>query len=224
MGGTRDHLRQVIERGRCEDGVSPDTPIALFSDPWDAAAFAASRFVMSPPAACLCVRVIFHVPPTLIKHAPACFVGCGVACRDPLERLEGGGNIHAVIQCRVAPGETLVIPGGGRGCITKATVKKAANRIPSGYTAAALSAVGGNDSDDGDSDDTEQPPCYVLRTSAGARVLPEFYILAVEVGPDDVVRKLGAVSNAARGIDSNEAALDAALADLVKPLAVRDLA
>ena len=83
-----------------------------------------------------------------------------------------------------------------------------------------MSATGGNDEDDGSERD-EDGACYVLRTSQAARVLPEFFMLVSEIGADDVVTKLGATGNAARGIDSNEAALEASLADLTKPLTVR---
>ena len=53
-------------------------------------------------------------------------------------------------------------------------------------------------------------------------MLPEFFLLVSEIGPDDVVNKLGAVANAARGVDSNEAALEASLAQLTRPLVVRN--
>ena len=131
-----------------------------------------------------------------------------------------GGSIHGLLQCRACPGTTLDIPGSSSDLPSDEAIAKVAKRIPNGYTAACMAAA--PPASDNEDEDDAGPSCFVLRPAQAARVLPEFFLLVSEIGPDDVVNKLGAVANAARGVDSNEAALEASLAQLTRPLVVRN--
>lgn len=131
---------------------------------------------------------------------------CVSASGGNADEAVDGGRIHALVLCRVCPGRALPVPAGPTKVPNRSSANDVAGRLPKGYSAACLSHDASDDRDGEEEAGPGAPICYVLPSTEGARVLPEFYILCVETG-DGLGRN---------GADASESALEAALADLTQ--------